>query len=620
MGTPVVPTSLRSWISGVGEIARAVNAAEPLDDVLARVAEQACALIGFEHCAVMLAEPDREHLRVAGSWGLSQAYVAQVSDAGSLLIHPSGPMHDSPAAAAFRDGRTVVVPDVGIASRYGRLRHLASKQGYRGLIAAPLRAPDSGLVGVLVAYAVAARAFGAQEVELVELLADQAALALETARLRSAQQAVITALSQANNELRRSRAMTEWAEQQHRELMRLVLAEVGLVGLVAALAEALDASVTVEDPDDRLLARAPEHGYHPPPTAAARRRRPVQAALDALARTNEVVRLPAERSGRPGAAAVGHPPGPGQDVWVAPVVLGGELAARLWITNPRAAPEPVERRVIERFALVVALELLKQRSLVDVEERLSGDLVGDLLRPGGPQHPQGVLDRAAALGHDLSRPHHVAVLALDPPGHTDRLTELIRAGAGPTLRPLAGPHQDVHALLLPADPDPGDALRGLLDHLGQALPGRVATIAVGPLAGDLMDHAAAFRVARGAARLRRATQPGGLVDIRELGMAALLLENGTPAALRRFAQGLLRPVAAHDARRGGDLLPTLRSWLAAGCSTAATAQEMVIHPNTVGYRLGRIEKIIGRDLRRVDTRTDLQLALTVRDIVGLGGS
>jgi signal transduction protein with GAF and PtsI domain len=59
-------------MSAVGEIARAVNAAEPLDGVLATVAEQACALIGFEYCAVMLAEPDREHLRVAGSSGLSR--------------------------------------------------------------------------------------------------------------------------------------------------------------------------------------------------------------------------------------------------------------------------------------------------------------------------------------------------------------------------------------------------------------------------------------------------------------------------------------------------------------------------------------------------------------------
>ncbi|MBA3907070.1 MAG: helix-turn-helix domain-containing protein [Pseudonocardiales bacterium] len=300
---------------------------------------------------------------------------------------------------------------------------------------------------------------------------------------------------------------------------------------------------------------------------------------------------------------------------MAPVVLGGELAARLWVTNPRAAPEPVERRVIERFALVVALELLKQRHRTEVEERLSGDLIGDLLRHGGPQQPQGVLDRAAALGHDLTGPHHVAVLALDPPGPAVRLAELVRAAAGG--HPLIGPHEDTQVILLPAAPDPGDVLRGVIGHLEQVLHGRIPTIAVGPVAGGLAEHAAAYRVARGALMLRRATQPGGLVDVRELGLAALLLENGTPETLRRFARNLLKPLVANDALRSGDLLPTLRAWLAEGCSTRAAARTLVVHPNTVSYRLARIEQLTGRSLRRVDTRLDLQLALTVRDIVRL---
>lgn len=607
VGSPEAPSTLRSWMSAVGEIARAVNAAEPLDGLLARVAEQACALIGFDCCAVLLAEPDEAHLRVAGSSGLSRDYVALVSDTGSLLIHPADPTLDSPAAEAYRAGCTVTVSDVGNAARYGRLRHLAPKQGYRALIAAPLHAPVAGMLGVVVAYSVAAREFGAAEVELVELLADQAALACEAARLRSDQQNVIT-------ELRRSRAVTEWAEQQHRALMRLVLDGVGLAELVTALADTLGASVTVEDRHGGVLARAPDTGYRPPPDAAARRRGPVRDALEALVRRNEVVEVESHRSGRPGASAVGHPVDRAHGVWVAPVVVGGELAARLWVTNPRAAPAPVERRVIERFALVVAIEVLKRQNLVDVEERLSGDLIGDLLHPGGPQHPQGVLDRAAALGHDLARPHVVAVLALDPPGPAPRLTEVVRAAARRT-PPLAGPHEDVHVLLFPDGPGIDDVLRGVLTQVELALPGRTATIAIGPTAEGPVDHVSAYRVARGAVRLRRTARPGGLVDVRDLGLAAFLLEEGAPDALRRFARNLLRPVVAHDGRRGGDLIPTLRAWLAAGCSTSATARALVVHPNTVGYRIASIEKLTGRSLRRSDTRLDLQLALTVRDIV-----
>jgi GAF domain-containing protein len=602
-------------MSAVSEIARAVNAAEPLDELLGRVAAQACALIGFEYCAVMLADPSGQRLRVAGSSGLSAEYVALVSEGGSLVVHPVGPALDTPAARAYREHRTVAVPDVQAAHGYGRLRELAAAQGYRALLAAPLRTV-AGRAGVVVGYSVTPRDFGPAEWELVELLADQAALALETAHLRAGQQAVIGELSAANEELRRRRALLEWSEQQHHALMELALADVGLAGLVASLAQTLGASVTVEDADGAVLARAPERGHRSPPSAAARRHRATGAALDAQTRAYEVVRVPVGRSGLPGAAGVGHPPATEVAAWVAPVVLAGELVGRLWVVDPRVSPAPVERRVIERFALVVGLEMLKRRSLAETEARLSGDLIGQLLRSDEAEH-RAAVERAAALGHDLERPHVVAVLAADPPQSAGRWRELLRAAAEPEERVLAGPFESAQVLLVLAEPDAGPRLRRVLASLRAALgQSCTVTLVAGPVASGAAQYAGAYRIADGALRLRGGA--GGFVDVRELGLGALLLETGTPEALRRFADRLLGPVAAYDARRGGNLLATLRTWLATGCATPETAAALVVHPNTVAYRLARIEALTGRSLRRPDARMELHLALTVQDVVELG--
>jgi GAF domain-containing protein/sugar diacid utilization regulator len=609
-----VPASLRPWMSAVGEIVRAVNAAEPLEDVLTRVAVQACGLIGFEFCAVMLADERRERLNIAGCSGLTADYLAQVSASRSLMIHPPGPGLDTPAACAYREGRTIVVPDVRDAPDYGRLRHLAPTQGYQALLAAPLRGPGE-LAGVIVAYSVRAREFSEAELELIELLGGQAALALETARLRAEQQEVIRELSRANRELRHGRAVLEWAEQQHHQLMQLVLDEVELPGLVSALAATLQASVTVEDAEGRVLASAPGAGYCPPPGPAARRRRPVRAALaaqEASGRRYTVARVPVPE------ANGGDGPGrAGPAAWAAPVVLDGELAGRLWVTAPPADPEPVQLRVIERFCLVVALVLLQQRHLLNVQSQLSGDLLGDLLRDGGPVRPQAVLERAATIGHDLSRPHVVAVLAVDGPlSSAVRLPELARTAVASGPCPLAGPYEGLLVLLVPAEPDPGQALRRILTKASRAVgPRSAVTVVAGPAARDLADYATAFRVARGAAALRRASSPGGFVDVRRLGLSALLLETGAPDALRRFAATVLRRVEAHEERHGGDLLRTLQAWLAAGCSTAATAEALVVHRNTVSYRLGRIEQLIRRSLRDNGVRLELQLALMIRGIV-----
>jgi len=609
-----VPTSLRSWMSAVSEIARAVNAAEPLEEVLNRVAVLACELIGFEFCAVMLADEQRQRLRIAGCSGLNPHYLAQVSGGRSLQIHPPGAALDTPAARAYREDRTIVVPDVRDAASYGRLQDLAPTQGYQALLASPLRGSGEK-AGVIVAYSVTAREFGPPELELIELLGGQAALALETTRLRAEQQEVIRELSRANDELRRGRAVLEWAERQHHQLMQLVLDEVELTGLVGALATALRASVTVEDADGRMLARAPEQDYRPPPDLAARRAGPVRAALDhgEVGGRYQVVRVPG------GAAA-----------WAAPVVLGSELAGRLWVTAPAAEPEPVQLRVIERFALVVALLLLQQRHVLDVRTRLSGDLLGDLLREGGPVDARAVLDRAAAIGHDLSRPHVVALLAVDGvvPA-TARLPELVRTAAEPGPVPLVGSYDGLHVLLHPAEPDPGDTLRRVLAKTAQAVGGRgaggVVTMVAGPVARDAAGYATAFRVARGALALHLSGgltggggPVGGFIDAGALGLSALLLETGTPGALRRFSARLLEPLEAHEQQHGGDLIATLSAWLAAGCSTAAAAQALVVHRNTVTYRLGRVEQLTGRRLADSSTRLELQMALMIRDIAEVG--
>ncbi len=589
-----VPPSLRPWMSAVSEIARAVNAAQPLEEVLDRVAAYACELIGFEFCAVMLADEQRQRLHVAGCSGLTPHYLAQVSGGRSLQIHPPGAALDTPAARAYREDRTIVVPDVRDASSYGLMQDLAPSQGYRALLAAPLRGSGER-AGVLVAYSVPARGFGPPELELIELLAGQAALALETTRLRAGQQQVIGELSRANAELRRGRAVLEWAEQQHHQLMQLVLDEVELPGLVAALAATLRASVTVEDADGRVLARAPEQGYQPPPEPAAR---------------------------RPGGRyQVTRVRGPGGVVaWAAPVVLGRELAGRLWVTAPAAEPEPVQLRVIERFALVVALLLLQRRHLLDAQSRLSGDLLVDLLREGGPAHPQAVLDRAAAMGHDLSRPHVVALLAVDgvvPPAV--RLPEVVRAAAEPGPVPLLGSYDGLQVLLQLADPDPGDALRRILAKTTQAVGTHgVVTMVTGPLTRDPSGYATAFRVARGALALHLGGGTGGgFVDAGALGLPALLLEVGAPDTLRRFSARLLEPIETHEQRHGGDLIATLRAWLAAGCSTATAAQSLVVHRNTVTSRLSRTEQLTGRRLADSSTRLELQMALMIRDITKL---
>ena len=89
-----------------------------------------------------------------------------------------------------------------------------------------------------------------------------------------------------------------------------------------------------------------------------------------------------------------------------------------------------------------------------------------------------------------------------------------------------------------------------------------------------------------------------------------LLASVPAPVLRSFRDRLLGPLAEYDARRGAELLPTLRSFLACDGSWSGCASRMYIHVNTVRYRIGRIEALTGRDLSALPDRVDFFLALT----------
>lgn len=588
-------------MTAVTDLTGAVRSAEPLETLLTRVAGQACALIGFDCAAVMLADAGGDRLLVRGAHGLSEAYVARLNTDHPLRVQVPAPGIDAPAAHAMRDGVTVAVADIRALRDFDRLRLLADVEGYRALLAAPLLATGRP-IGVLVAYSTAAREFTAAEVELAELLAGHAAVAVETAALRESEQHLIGELRAANDALRAHQDVLDRTEELHRRLMELGLDDVGLPGLVTWLAQILRCSVTVEDLAGTALAHAPGAGYVAPPAG-----RPAGDRGGSGRGRDGLVEL--------------RPAGDAAQVWETAVVLGGQVAGRLWLTGVTTAPDAVERRTVERFALVVAFEMLKLRHGVEIEARLSQDLLTDLLGDGGTEVRPGLLARAAALGCDLSAPHAVVVLDIGPdgePGSRRRIADIAehamaRAGDGDG-RPLVGSRDGALLVLLPDSPDVGDRVRRIVTGLRDAADPHPVSAVIGASATSPAELATAARVARCALDLVRESGPARVLDIADLGVHALLLESGAAPGLRAFSGRLIGPLDVHDRRHGSSLVVTLRTWLRAECSTSATARALVVHRNTVTYRLARVEELLGRRLRTPDSLLQLQLAVLVRDI------
>jgi DNA-binding PucR family transcriptional regulator len=130
-----------------------------------------------------------------------------------------------------------------------------------------------------------------------------------------------------------------------------------------------------------------------------------------------------------------------------------------------------------------------------------------------------------------------------------------------------------------------------------------------PAAGLRDAHADARRTADALAALGL---PAG--SARDLGFAGLV--SGDTADVEEYVERVLGPVAAHDARRGTDLLTTLETYFAAGASPTRAAGTLHVHVNTVAQRLDRVTSLLGEDWQAPDRALELQLALRLRKLRG----
>jgi hypothetical protein len=125
-------------------------------------------------------------------------------------------------------------------------------------------------------------------------------------------------------------------------------------------------------------------------------------------------------------------------------------------------------------------------------------------------------------------------------------------------------------------------------------------------------HEAALSLAH-ARRVRRLVE-AGIVPPGTVVAAADWLPEMVVAAddrlLSELASRVLAPLAAVPASRRQVLLDTLRAWLDHHGDRQAVAATLVVHPQTVSYRLARLNALLGAGLQEPHTRFALRLALT----------
>jgi sugar diacid utilization regulator len=300
-------------------------------------------------------------------------------------------------------------------------------------------------------------------------------------------------------------------------------------------------------------------------------------------------------------------------LWEAIVELAGGdedgHTAALTLARPLIGYIDVLSRVVTE-AFNEAEQALSSRASVVRQSVIETLLAGAELAPGAQ------LNAARHAGLDVGSP--VVVIVARPTG--DGLDEaalgvaavaLARA-AGDALEPLSLVRGDEVIVIRVTQCEDavslGEALRAAVERLDE----RRLSIAVGvsTVHADLVEVPAAYHEA--CLALQQLPSAGGVFALGELGAADYLILRGGDDTAWRLIPAAVRDFTGDDARQGGALSATVVAFVSSDMNVKLAAERLFVHPNTVHYRLSRIEERTGLSVRSLSDVLLLTIAIQLR--------
>ncbi|GAB3914553.1 GAF domain-containing protein [Kibdelosporangium lantanae] len=555
--------------------AKSLTALGELDEVLQSIVHHAHDLIGTDFTYLSLVGADGRLSARASEGTISASFLAacipaNVGLGGKVLASRSPHWVRNYAAATLFDHDP-------------NFDRLVTTEELVALLGVPLVIRGEA-VGALFAADRSERSFQADEIALLTAFADHAAVALDNARLYEARRTALRELQVAYRKIEGHMVVMERAQAIHEALTGLVLGG-GTPGDVAQLlADQLGGRVTLLDRAGSVLLHrdsATSPGQAP-------------AAPDLA----ETVRN-AHRSGRctTSVDAVGVANS------VASIQAGDSYLGALAWSRAAVAPDDMDLRTLERATHILGLLILKERAVAEASERLSGELLTELL-VGSPGISPAQRVRTQARNIDVDRLDLVVVATSPTLSSTDlsrHLHDIARDRAG-----LAGEHLGRATMILPSAND-DETVDEVHRRLRRALGAPV--VVIGERAVN-HDWSRAFSLA---SRCGAVMQAIGHTDLGattgKYALYAMIFDTERVPELDRFLADSIGPLVDYDRQRGTNLVDTLTEYYLNCANVAATARALHVHVNTLLKRLDRASSVLGVDCRH---QNDLELQFGLR--------
>lgn len=158
-----------NFLKGLLEVSKAVNSALDVKKVLNLLVKTVTTALDIKAAAVRLLDENRHKLELVASYGLSDRYINK------------GPVVTDKSITDAMMGKAVSIYDVAEAPGASYAKE-AEEEGIKSILSVPINLKGN-VIGIMRIYTSEPRDFSDDEITFISSLAEQAALAMENARL-----------------------------------------------------------------------------------------------------------------------------------------------------------------------------------------------------------------------------------------------------------------------------------------------------------------------------------------------------------------------------------------------------------------------------------------------------
>jgi len=431
-------------------------------------------------------------------------------------------------------------------------------------------------------------------------------------RIRMVEKAVVSLLVDHKGQIERR------GTQIYRQLTQISSRNEGMAELISEMARLTNKAVVIQDKRLQILYSSVQPQF-------------VAYWEEVENFLRKVDNLPVEMQDRQRVAEIENPvlmqslPTPGMARLVSPIITKDIGRGYLSIIGRDNDLDDIDSLVAEHGAAACALEMAKAKAISDTEKRLRGTFLDRLLI--GDVSQQEAIRQGERFEHDMLKTHVAVVLAWqgDKTPSLRRLETIINSVVSVQhAQALVWQRERENEVLVfhsPDDKEPVNAgmrlAKQFTTEIQRQYPGAKVAIGLGQAAHDISAWRTSYRDAVQALDLAMRLQTDTPLYIGDLGVYQLILSLSDREKLLSFCERTLGPLLDYDMRQHADLIKTLEAFFTCHGNLSQTADMLIVHRNTLLYRMNRINEIAQIDLNRPEIRLALHLALTVRRLLML---